>query len=32
MPLKPTEQRSEKNTTPTSFEAFAEEFAAVYKQ
>lgn len=30
--MKPTEQRSAKNTTPTSFEAFAEEFAAVYKQ
>lgn len=30
--MKPTEQRSAKNTTPTSFEAFAEEFAAAYKQ
>lgn len=30
--MKPTEQRSAKNTTPTSFEAFAEEFAAIYKQ
>ncbi|WDT73993.1 MAG: NmrA family NAD(P)-binding protein [Candidatus Manganitrophus sp.] len=30
--MKPTEKRSAKNTTPTSFEAFAEEFAAIYKQ
>ncbi|MCG3117021.1 MAG: NAD(P)H-binding protein [Candidatus Manganitrophus sp. SA1] len=30
--IKPTEPRSAKNTTPTSFEAFAEEFAAIYKQ
>jgi uncharacterized protein YbjT (DUF2867 family) len=30
--MKPTETRSAKNTTPTSFEAFAEEFAAIYKQ
>lgn len=30
--IKPTEQRSAKNTTPTSFEKFAEEFAAIYKK
>lgn len=30
--IKPTEPRSAKNTTPTSFETFAEEFAAIYKQ
>ena len=30
--LKPTERRSAKNTTPTSFEAFAREFAAIYKK
>lgn len=30
--IKPTEKRSAKNTTPTSFEKFAEEFAAIYKK
>jgi uncharacterized protein YbjT (DUF2867 family) len=29
--IKPVEPRSAKNTTPTSFEAFAAEFAAIYK-
>lgn len=30
--IEPVEPRSAKNTTPTSFETFAEEFAAIYKK
>jgi uncharacterized protein YbjT (DUF2867 family) len=29
--VRPTEQRSAKNTTPTSFEEFAQHFAGIYK-